>query len=86
MVLIFKIYYVFLTISEANWFRKVREGRSNGNVADAETFDGIAEVMIIVQVIFELFGECACYYLIKPFEFKVGGGEGDSLLFIIIHI
>lgn len=28
----------------------VREGRSNGNVVDAETFDGIAEVMLIVQV------------------------------------
>ncbi|CAI8616446.1 unnamed protein product [Vicia faba] len=28
----------------------VREGRSNGNTDDAETFDGIAEVMLIVQV------------------------------------
>ncbi|WJX44181.1 hypothetical protein P8452_31191 [Trifolium repens] len=28
----------------------VREGRSNGNVVDGETFDGIAEVMLIVQV------------------------------------
>ncbi|XP_058757540.1 zinc finger CCCH domain-containing protein 24-like [Vicia villosa] len=28
----------------------VREGRSNGNTIDAETFDGIAEVMLIVQV------------------------------------
>ncbi|KAL4389106.1 hypothetical protein HN51_009966 [Arachis hypogaea] len=28
----------------------VREGRTNGNVADAESFGGIAEVMLIVQV------------------------------------
>ncbi|MCH91697.1 zinc finger CCCH domain-containing protein 24-like, partial [Trifolium medium] len=28
----------------------VREGRSNGNVVDGDTFDGIAEVMLIVQV------------------------------------
>ncbi|TKY67226.1 Zinc finger CCCH domain-containing protein 24 [Spatholobus suberectus] len=28
----------------------VREGRTNGNVVDAETFGGIAEVMLIVQV------------------------------------
>ncbi|CAL0329085.1 unnamed protein product [Lupinus luteus] len=28
----------------------VREGRTNGNAVDAETFDGIAEVMLIVQV------------------------------------
>lgn len=48
----FLFYYVFLSLSEANWFFKVREGRSNGNVVDAETFDGIAEVMLIVQVIF----------------------------------
>lgn len=56
MVLIFFLFrYVFLTLSETNWFRKVREGRSNGNTADAETFDGIAEVMLIVQVIFLAF-------------------------------
>lgn len=48
----FLFHYVFLSLSEANWFFKVREGRSNGNVVDAETFDGIAEVMLIVQVIF----------------------------------
>jgi len=48
-------HYVFLPLSEANWFFKVREGRSNGNVVDAETFDGIAEVMLIVQVIFLTF-------------------------------
>jgi tRNA (uracil-5-)-methyltransferase len=58
-------YYAFLTLSETNCFCKVREGRSNGNVVDGETFDGIAEVMLIVQVICELFGECAGYYLIK---------------------
>ncbi|KAE9620553.1 putative tRNA (uracil(54)-C(5))-methyltransferase transcription factor C3H family [Lupinus albus] len=28
----------------------VREGRTNGNAVDAETFDGIAEVMLMVQV------------------------------------
>uniref|UniRef100_A0A0R0H2D6 C3H1-type domain-containing protein n=1 Tax=Glycine max TaxID=3847 RepID=A0A0R0H2D6_SOYBN len=28
----------------------VREGRTNGNVVDAETFSGVAEVMLIVQV------------------------------------
>lgn len=48
----FLFHYVSLTPSETNWFRKVREGRSNGNTVDAETFDGIAEVMLIVQVIF----------------------------------
>jgi len=48
-------HYVFLSLSEANWFFKVREGRSNRNVVDAETFDGIAEVMLIVQVIFLTF-------------------------------
>jgi tRNA (uracil-5-)-methyltransferase len=58
-------YYAFLTLSETNCFCKVREGRSNGNVVDGENFDGIAEVMLIVQVIYELFGECAGYYLYK---------------------
>lgn len=48
----FLFHYVFLTLSETNWFCKVREGRSNGNTVDAETFDGIAEVMLIVQVVF----------------------------------
>jgi hypothetical protein len=58
-------YYAFLTLSETNCFHKVREGRSNGNVVDGENFDGIAEVMLIVQVTYELFGECAGYYLYK---------------------
>lgn len=41
---------------EAYWlsyfYCKVREGRTNGKVSNAENFGGIAEVMLIVQVSF----------------------------------
>jgi len=44
---------------------KVREGRTNGNVVDAETFSGVAEVMLIVQVNF--------FYFFKNFLGKYAG-------------